>query len=131
MQVKRKLEKQFATVSPDEVRQLLRRNNITSTVIVATVLGSTFVLCLLLAFLFLGYTTLVPEYDIFSSVVASVVVLGTSGGANAAYKPAASSNTANASRALIIQNHRRIAGNTLRTICRVRKPSTVSTSRPR
>ena len=65
----------------------MRRNGLTTAVIISAVLGSTLVLVLILAFLYLGYTSLVTEINFANAIISSIAVLGTSGGVSVANSP--------------------------------------------
>jgi hypothetical protein len=69
-------------VEIDQIRALLRRNGFTDDAIVTVLLSSTFLLILILAFIFLGYEALVPpeEIDLMKSATACFGVLGASAG---------------------------------------------------
>lgn len=69
----------LAEVDPDEVRALLRRHGFTNNVIVNVVIYSTVMLVLVLSFLYLGYTSVIVNFDMTNAIIASVGVLSTSG----------------------------------------------------
>jgi len=73
-----------AKIPIEEVRTLLRQNGIDGSTIISLVVGSTLVLLLVLCFLFIGYSILSPEVNFVNGIIASIGVLGATGGANAA-----------------------------------------------
>jgi len=65
----------LAEVRADDVRSIMIKNGFTPSVIISAVIGSTIMLILVLAFLYLGYLVLVVEINWTNAIVASVSVL--------------------------------------------------------
>jgi len=71
--------KSLANVDPDEVRALLRRYGFTDSVVINVVVYSTVVLGLVLTFLYLGYTSVIVDFNMTNAIFASVTVLSSCG----------------------------------------------------
>jgi len=89
LQAKAMADALICEAESDELRSLLRRYGFTDDAIITVVFGSTFVLVLILVFIYTGYTVLVPDEDIdlLKSIVTSIGVLGASIGVSKGNAP--------------------------------------------